>query len=154
MHASFSVYDLDPFENKNAKINEVWLQGVQQPLNTFNSITLAGSYDINIDGFRRKVVLNGNGENPTCKSYELDASFKSIDSTKCKCDFQMSGNDISIKLINRAKTSAYLLRGKISKNGSIIEGAATAPDGSWKSWSALKVLAKEVKEVSPIEDTS
>jgi imidazolonepropionase-like amidohydrolase len=154
MHASFSVYDLDPFENKNAKINEVWLQGVQQPLNTFNSITLAGSYDINIDGFRRKVVLNGNGEKPTCKSYELDASFKSIDSTKCKCDFQMSGNDISIKLINRAKTSAYLLRGKISKNGSIIEGAATAPDGSWKSWSALKVLAKEVKEVSPIEDTS
>ena len=154
MHASFSVYDLDPFEDENAKINEVWLQGVQQPLNAFNSITLAGSYDINIDGFRRKVVLNGNGEKPTCNSFELDASFKSIDSSKCKCDFQMSGNDISIKLVNRENTSAYLLRGKISKNGSIIEGAATAPDGSWKSWSALKVLAKKVKKDTPIKDTS
>jgi imidazolonepropionase-like amidohydrolase len=153
MLASFTVYDLDPFENEKAKINEIWIHGAQQHLNTFNGIELAGAYDINIDGFRRKVTLSGNTNKPLCKAYELDKEFKPIDSTKCKCDFQVNGNDINVKLIDKRNSSAYILKGKISGNGSIIEGDATLPDGSWKKWSALKVAEKDVDKPKISSDT-
>ena len=153
-YASFSIYDSDPFENKTAQINAVCLKGEMVELNPFNSISLAGAYDLNIDGLRRRLVLTGPDTKPTCFAYSLDNEYKVIDSTKSKADFKISRNDITIKFLKNKKTDAIVLQGKISNNGSIIEGDAILSAGEWKKWSALAVLAKKEDPKKTVLDTS
>lgn len=153
-YASFSIYDKDPFKKESSQINSVCLKGEMVELNPFNSISLAGSYDLNIDGLRRRLVLTGPDAKPKCLSYYLDNEFKLIDSTKSKADFKISGNDITIKFLENNETEAIVLHGKISNNGSIIEGDAILPDGDWRKWSAIAVSKKANDVKKPVIDTS
>ena len=57
--ASFTVYNSDPFENKKAKANEIWLKGERKQLSVFQEIEISGSYHLNRSDARFILEFSG-----------------------------------------------------------------------------------------------
>ena len=153
--ASFTVYSVDPFKNKKAQANEIWLKGERKHLKTFQSIEVNGSYHLNRSNSRFVLEFSGSGQRKQVSLFDLDINGKKIDSTKSKVDFNLVGNDVTLILKRKDSTGKFaeVMHGKVTPNGAVIEGDIVLKDGTWEKWSAIRFL-KPNREANVLENKS
>ena len=145
--ASFSVYDVDPFEYKNAKLLESWSLGKQTIHNTKNDIDAQGIYSLTINGksgyylelTEKKDALQGKVH----LVKELRDSItqkKRKDTTTFKATVAQEGIDLSVHFNANDDNwkGAMTLHGKLNEKLGVIEGQGMLPNGDWEKWAAIK----------------
>ena len=150
MLASFTVFSSDPFTDKNAKANEIWLKGERKPLVPFQKIEVKGSYRLNRPNNRFVLEFSGAPQRLKVSLYDADSNGEKVDSTKTKVAFKLVGNDVTLTL-KRADSIgkfAEVLHGKITPNGAVMEGDIVLKDGTWEKWSAIRFLDSENEDSS------
>ena len=150
MLASFTVFSSDPFTDKNAKANEIWLKGERKPLVPFQKIEVNGSYRLNRPNNRFVLEFSGAPQRLKVSLYDADSNGEKVDSTKTKVAFKLVGNDVTLTL-KRADSIgkfAEVLHGKITPNGAVMEGDIVLKDGTWEKWSAIRFLDSENEDSS------
>lgn len=150
MLASFTVFSSDPFTDKHAKANEIWLKGERKPLVPFQKIEVKGSYRLNRPNNRFVLEFSGAPQRLKVSLYDADSNGEKVDSTKTKVAFKLVGNDVTLTL-KRADSIgkfAEVLHGKITPNGAVMEGDIVLKDGAWEKWSAIRFLDSENEDSS------
>ncbi|MDC1244432.1 amidohydrolase family protein [Crocinitomicaceae bacterium] len=150
MLANFTIFSSDPFTDKNAKANEIWLKGERKPLVPFQKIEVKGSYRLNRPNNRFVLEFSGAPQRLKVSLYDADSNGEKVDSTKTKVAFKLVGNDVTLTL-KRADSIgkfAEVLHGKITPNGAVIEGDVVLKDGTWEKWSAIRFLDSENEDSS------
>ncbi len=152
--ASFTVFNGDPFEDKNAKVNELWLMGKAKVLAPFQDISILGTYTLDVGESDLHMVLTGNKKNPKAFIYELDQG-KKVDSTKQKVELKVEGNDVRLTLNRKDTLGVYaeVLKGKVTSNGGVMEGDIVLRNGTWSKWSAIRIKEPETEEKKATIDT-
>ena len=65
-------------------------------------------------------------------------------------DFKFMQSDVVLQFsLPNAGKEMYLLHGKVGSNGSVWEGDATLPDGTWVQWSAVR-RSRDKNEEKPL----
>ena len=150
MLASFTVFSSDPFTDKNAKANEIWLKGERKPLEPFQEIEVKGSYHLNRPNNRFVLEFSGSAQRLKVSLFDTDLDGNKVDSTKTKAAFKLDGNDVTLTL-KRADSIgkfAEVLHGKVTPNGAVMEGDIVLKDGTWEKWSAIRFLDSENEDSS------
>ena len=149
MLASFTVFSSDPFTDKNAKANEIWLKGERKPLEPFQEIEVKGSYHLNRPNNRFVLEFSGSAQRLKVSLFDTDLDGNKVDSTKTKAAFKLDGNDVTLTL-KRADSIgkfAEVLHGKVTPNGAVMEGDIVLKDGTWEKWSAIRFLDSEKEDL-------
>ncbi len=149
MLASFTVFSSDPFTDKNAKANEIWLKGERKSLEPFQEIEVKGSYHLNRPNNRFVLEFSGSTQRLKVSLFDTDLDGNKVDSTKTKAAFKLDGNDVTLTL-KRADTTgkfAEVLHGKVTPNGAVMEGDIVLKDGTWEKWSAIRFLDSEKEDL-------
>ena len=145
--ASFSVFNLDPFVFKDAKIEESWSLGKNHILNEVNDVDIRGKYNLSIAGKQTyPIEIKGKLDKPkatvTAIKTSIDTSDQSskIDTLNPKVNFQLNGTDVAIhfNVDDDYFSGAITLHGKYNEKLGILEGQGLMPDGNWVKWSAIK----------------
>ena len=146
--ASFTVYNSDPFENKKAKANEIWLKGERKQLSVFQEIEISGSYHLNRSDARFILEFSGPSNRKSVSLFDLDDKGDKIDSTKSKVIFKQDGNDVTLTLKRKDSTRKYaeVMHGKATSNGAVIEGDVVLKNGLWEKWSAIRFKTNEASK--------
>ena len=153
--ASFSVFNRDPFMYE-AIHTESWNLGAQTELKSINTIDILGTYSLNINKKRFELNVSSELESPKAKLIE----YKEVWDTKLKIfkkdtvvtvtDFKFMQSDVVLQFsLPNAGKEMYLLHGKVGSNGSVWEGDATLPDGTWVQWSAVR-RSRDKNEEKPL----
>ena len=125
-----------PLFNTETKLIEHWVSGSPTIMLDRNAVDISGEYDISFSGYSDEL-----------KHISVTEGWKAIeiinDTTK---------NKVSISLDNRtvvlgfdSEKGSFRLTGNVWMDSRIWEGAAQMPDGTWVSWSAVKVDSQEKK---------
>ena len=146
--ASFTVFNSDPFENKKAKANEIWLKGERKQLSVFQEIEISGSYHLNRSDARFILEFSGPSNRKSVSLFDLDDKGDKIDSTKSKVIFKQDGNDVTLTLKRKDSTGKYaeVMHGKVTSNGAVIEGDVVLKNGLWEKWSAIRFKSNTASE--------
>lgn len=149
MLASFTVFSADPFTDKNAKANEIWLKGERKPLEPFQEIEVKGSYHLNRPNNRFVLEFSGSAQRLKVSLFDTDLDGNKVDSTKTKAAFKLDGNDVTLTLKRSDSIGKFaeVLHGKVTPNGAVMEGDIVLKDGTWEKWSAIRFLDSEKKDL-------
>ena len=149
MLASFTVFSADPFTDKSAKANEIWLKGERKPLEPFQEIEVKGSYHLNRPNNRFVLEFSGSAQRLKVSLFDTDLDGNKVDSTKTKAAFKLDGNDVTLTLkrVDSIGKFAEVLHGKVTPNGAVMEGDIVLKDGTWEKWSAIRFLDSEKEDL-------
>lgn len=131
--ASFFIYTSNPFTT-DADISEQWILGQQKVIKANPLPSIAGSYNLIIDGRTKPIEIEKKGDSYTAK-YE-----KSKTGIDKEVYVSLSDNDITIQFNDSIdqNTGSINLRGKVHPKFGVMEGEGTLPSGRWIKWSAVK----------------
>lgn len=166
--ASFSVFDQDPFEMKNAVLEESWSLGKQHFIKEKADIDIRGKFRFSLPESSYVIDIKGTAEKPTgtALSYKniIDSStMKSkVDTLKSKVGINVSYRDASFhfEVKDNKNEGVITLHGNYSPKINAFLGQGQLPDGSWVKWSGIqlskiKIDAKEIeKNIVSIDTTS
>jgi len=148
--ASFTVFSSDPFLTE-ATLLESWNQGTQQIIKAQPSVSVIGTYSLNIEGKNYQLELTESNEKPLGKIQLLktktDNSLKK-DTVNAKVAVTVIQNDINLQFNcdDDNYKGSINLHAKISNNGSVFEGDGTLPNGKWILWSGIKTSKSDEKK--------
>lgn len=142
--ASFSVFTENPFVSESIQM-ESWQMGQPIEWKKTNDYTILGSYNVALKNLKLELQISGSNEKPIAKLVEFNEIwdkklrvFKK-DSLVYASNFSISNNDITLQFeLPQDADKVYLMHGKIMREGSILEGDLTYPDGSWGQWVAIR----------------
>ncbi|PWH82938.1 amidohydrolase family protein [Brumimicrobium oceani] len=150
--ASFSVFDKDPFEMKNAILEESWSIGKQHLISNTPEIDIRGKYRISLPETSYVVDIKGSAEKPTGTA----VSYKKItDSSTMKTRVDTLTSKVGVKVDYRdavfyfeIKDNKYegviTLHGNFSPKIDAFIGNAQLPDGTWAKWSGIQLSGYKV----------
>lgn len=156
--ASLMIYDKNPL-TEEAVLLESWNQGERQILNTLPLHDIRGKYNLNAEGNKWNLTLNGDKAKPKGK---LTYPYKSDEGVQKDSSVTVSvllkDNDVTLQfVIHDGNVEGNVsLKGKVSSKFGVFEGEGMFPDGSWVKWTAVKHgKADEKDEQKPqtTEDT-
>jgi imidazolonepropionase-like amidohydrolase len=165
--ASFSVFDKDPFEVKNAVLEESWSLGKQHFVTDKPEVDIRGKYRISIPGTSYVIDIKGTAEKPTgtAISYKtiVDSSTmrSKVDTLKSKVGVKVDYRDavFHFEVRDNKYDGVVTLHGNFSPKIDAFIGQGQMPDGTWVKWagiqlSRLKVDQKEIEKNKVAVDTS
>lgn len=144
--ASFFVYTSNPFTT-DAEIAEQWILGQQTVLKPNTLPSIAGSYNLIIDGKTKPIEIEKKGESYSAK-YE-----KAKTGSDKEVYVSLSENDITIQFNDSIDgfSGSINLKGKVHPKFGVMEGEGTLPSGKWIKWSAVKQnKAKSESKSNPV----
>jgi imidazolonepropionase-like amidohydrolase len=146
--ACFSVFSSDPFVDKEAKVNEMWLMGQRKKIAPYQSISVLGSYNVSLGNSELFLDVSGRDKRLSAFVYEYGANQKKVDSTKKKVDLKIDGNDITLTMNREDSLGPYseVMHGKVSNNGGVMEGDMVLKNGLWSKWNAIRIEELDSKE--------
>ncbi len=165
--ASFSVFDQDPFEVKNAVLEESWSLGKQHFVTPKADIDIRGKYRISMPETSYVIDIKGTAENPTGTAI----SYKTVvDSNTMRSKIDTLKSNVGVKVDYRdavfhfeVRDNKYegviTLHGNFSPKIDAFIGQGQLPDGTWVKWAGIqiskfKIDAKEVEKNKVVVDTN
>lgn len=135
--ASFSIFDLDPFEYKNAKVYESWAKGKRTIINNMSAVDIRGRYRISLPETSYVVSIEGKADKPTIKLENRDKQ----DTTKIKVSIEQDFRDVIINIHARDSVNfgVISLRGNYNPSINALLGQGLMPDGRWVEWSGVQL---------------
>lgn len=155
--ASFSVFDLDPFEMKNATLEESWSLGEKHIIEEKSEIDIRGKYRFTLPETSYIIDIKGTPEKPTGIAYSYkrnidpNSSRKSLDTLKSKIGINVDFRDASFHF--EVKDDKYdgviTLHGNYSQNINTFLGQGQLPNGTWVKWAGIQLSSfkKNDKEI-------
>ncbi len=131
--ASFFIYTSNPFTS-DAEISEQWILGEQKVIKPNSLPSIAGVYNLIIDGKTKTIEIEQKGNLYTAKQEKSKAG------SDKEVFVSVSENDITIQFNDSLDqySGSINLRGKIHPKMGVMEGDGTVPSGKWIKWSAVK----------------
>ncbi|WP_107037153.1 amidohydrolase family protein [Brumimicrobium mesophilum] len=157
--ASFSVFDKDPFEMKNANLEESWSLGKQHFIKEKSDIDIRGKYRFSLPETSYVIDIKGTPEKPTGTAYSYKKN--SLDTLKAKVGITVDYKDASFHF--EVKDDKYegviTLHGNYSQNINAFLGQGQLPDGTWIKWAGVQLSSpktdkKELQKNTITIDTS
>lgn len=154
--ASFSVFDIDPFEYENAEIRSFWSMGKEHQLKESVEIDIRGDYNLNIAGkYTYPISIKGKKEKPSGEITVIqevaveDSAENRMDTIKIKPHITVKEHDVTLyfNVHDSQFDGAVTLHGKFNEKIGVIEGQGSLPNGNWVKWAAIK--NKKFKEETP-----
>ncbi|PKR81463.1 amidohydrolase [Brumimicrobium salinarum] len=147
--ASFSVFDKDPFEFKNAVLEESWSLGKKHIITPQAEIDIRGKYRISLPETSYVIDIKGSATKPKGKV----TTYKSlIDSTQTPPERTIDTVEVSAKInvdfrdavihfeVDDDQYDGVLtLHGNFSPKIDAFLGQGQMPDGRWVKWSGIQL---------------
>jgi imidazolonepropionase-like amidohydrolase len=134
MLANFLITSHHLLHEKNT-IHETWVHGKRFVLQDPELPELEGTYELNIGGVTRTLVVSGEGE----RAEMTVRATNEPDSLATKARFSRQGSMVSIGFAPHGKTDEmHRLNGTIHADGKLWEGQGQRPGGEWFAWSAIR----------------
>lgn len=154
--ASFSVFDKDPFETKNAVLEQSWSVGKQHVLKERSEIDIRGKYRISLPETSYVIDIKGTPEklNATVLTYKtkVDSTVTPVktklDTITVKAEVKVDFRDAVIHFdVNDDNYKGVLtLHGNFSPKIDAFLGQGQMPDGRWVKWSGVQLSRFKEKE--------
>jgi imidazolonepropionase-like amidohydrolase len=154
--ASFSVFDKDPFEMKNAVLEESWSIGKQHIIKEKAEIDVRGKYRLSLPETSYVIDIKGTPEKPTGKvvtyKTKIDSTVSPVKITidtvtvtaGVKVDFRDAVFHFDVDDDNYKGVIA--LHGNFSPKIDAFLGQGQMPDGRWVKWAGVQLSEFEEKE--------
>lgn len=134
MAANFLITSQHLLHEKNT-IHETWVQGKRFVLDDPDAPKLEGTYELNIAGSTRTLVVSGEGD----RAEVTVRGTNEPDSLAAKAQFSRQGSVVSIRFAPHDKPQdTYRLNGTIHADGKLWDGQGQKPGGDWFAWSAIR----------------
>lgn len=154
--ASFAIYSANPFTTE-AKLLEIWTLGEQNVFHTLPQHTIAGEYNVNIEGFIYPLEITGTPEKPEARIQAIKSvrdektQVTKRDTLTPKVKIQLNGDDILLQfnLDDDHYNGNLSLHGKVRSKFGVFEGDVILPNGKWTQWSAIKNTVIDAKTEDP-----
>jgi imidazolonepropionase-like amidohydrolase len=123
-----------PIFNKGSVIYENWTQGNRNIITSRQSVDVAGTYDLNINGQRHSLLVKEDKG-----SYSGSIRKSGTDTSKVKVDITLVDRLITLSMNfgDDSKKGVYRLTGTIASRGNLWDGKGQDPNGNWVNWSAI-----------------
>ncbi|HLV41625.1 MAG TPA: amidohydrolase family protein [Brumimicrobium sp.] len=154
--ASFSVFDKDPFEMKNAVLEESWSVGKQHILKEKAEIDIRGKYRISLPETSYVIDIKGSPEKPTgtviTYKTKTDSTVnpikKTIDTLTVKAGVKVDFRDavIHFDVDDDNYKGVLTLHGNFSPKIDAFLGQGQMPDGRWVKWAGVQLSRFKEKE--------
>lgn len=165
--ASFSVFDKDPFERKDATLEESWSLGKQHFINEKAEIDIRGKYRFSLPETSYVIDVKGTAEKPTGTviSYKtiVDSNTMKtkVDTLKAKAGISVDFRDavFYFEVKDNKYEGVITLHGNYSQTINAFIGHGHLPNGEWVKWSGIQLSgpetdAKEIAKNTISIDTS
>lgn len=154
--ASFSVFDKDPFEVKNAVMEESWSLGKKHILKEKADIDIRGKYRFSLPETSYVIDIKGTPEQPTGEviTYKttIDSTTnpvkKTIDTIKVKAGIKVDFRDavFHFDVDDDNYKGVLTLHGNFSPKIDAFLGQGQTPDGIWIKWAGVQLSRYKKKE--------
>jgi imidazolonepropionase-like amidohydrolase len=151
-YASFGIYSDDPFLNEGTLLSS-WLLGEEKVLKSETKNDLRGTYSLSLDKKEYQLEITGSIEKPTGKITTLKTitdsktSISKTDTIKQSVQITLRENDaiLQFNLNDNYFSGSVNLHGKImGRDGGIIEGDASLPDGRMNYFAATRIKKPKI----------
>lgn len=147
--ASFSIFDKDPFEFKNAEIHESWSIGKQHVLKQEPLVDIRGKYRFSIDSSSYVIELKGQAEKPkgslTAYKTTVDSSqtppVEKLDTLKIKVDVTVERKNANFHfdVSDDYYDGVITLNGQYNQKINAFIGQGMLPSGRWIKWTGIQL---------------
>ena len=146
-YASFGIYSDDPFLNGGIILSS-WLLGEEKVLKTETKNDLRGTYSLSLDKKEYQMEITGSFEKPSGKITTLKtitdskSNVSKTDTIKQNIQIILRDNDVILQfnLNDNHFSGSVNLHGKVmGRDGGIIEGDASLPDGRMNYFAATRI---------------
>ncbi len=145
MTANFFICTRDFFEKENQLI-ENWVAGKRYILKNSDSLDLRGKYALQIDTLKNwNLVISGDVNSP-------DWSLQR-DTLKIKVESSQSGAQYTLRFETAKGKGPYRINALYDAATTSFTGNGQLPDGTWKTWKAVRTGIAEEKKDTAKKDT-
>src|SRR5690554_896416 len=154
--ASFSVFDKDPFEMKNAVLEEAWSLGKKHIIKEKAEIDIRGKYRISLPESSYVIDIKGTPEKPTGSvltyKTKVDSTTtpveKTIDTVTVTAGVKVDFRDavIHFDVDDDNYKGVLTLHGNFSPKIDAFLGQGQMPDGRWVKWAGIQLSKFKEKD--------